>query len=140
MCLKTSFSRRKFLKRSTGAAVTLATAPALFSSVAFAETPPVPQDANGSSKSIPITRTIAKWVVDSKASNISSAVRKEAVRSVVNSVGATVGGSADDAVTAALAALSPYSGPPKAWLFGRTGKLDPLNASLVNGIGSHVLD
>jgi 2-methylcitrate dehydratase PrpD len=140
MRLKTSFSRRQFLQRSTGAAATLAAAPALLPSLAHAETPPVPQDANGSSKSIPITRTIAKWIVDSKPRDIPAAVRKEAVRSVVNSVGATVGGSADEAVTAALAALSPYSGAPKASLFGRADRLDPLNASLVNGIASHVLD
>ena len=36
--------------------------------------------------------------------------------------------------------LSPYSGPGRPSVFGRSEKLDPLNAALVNGISSHVLD
>jgi 2-methylcitrate dehydratase PrpD len=51
-----------------------------------------------------------------------------------------VGGARHEAVEAALAALSPFSGPPEAAILGRADKLDPLNASLINGISSHVFD
>ena len=133
-------SRRRFLKRSAGVAAAIAAPQPSFAQAASTQPQVVPPDANGSSKSVPITRTIANWVVQSHAGDIPASVRKEAVRSIVNSVGATVGGSADEAVTAALRALGPYSGPPKAHLFGRADQLDPLNASLINGISSHVLD
>jgi 2-methylcitrate dehydratase PrpD len=124
-------SRRHFLAGSTAAASLTAT--------------PLPNgivadDLNGSSKSERITRTIAEWAVHSRPEEIPEGVRKEAVRSLVNSVGATVGGSADETVTIALRALTAYSGPGQACLFGRDRKLDPLKAALINGISSHVLD
>src|ERR1700749_2026424 len=40
----------------------------------------------------------------------------------------------------AIRALGPYSGPPTASILGRAEKLDPLHASLMNGISSHVYD
>ncbi|MEO6802777.1 MAG: MmgE/PrpD family protein [Granulicella sp.] len=130
------FSRRKFLQQTASTAAALSTIPVLSATgVASAQTSP-----DGPLKSIPITHTLAKWVVQSHMSDIPDSVRKEAVRSIVNSVGATVGGSADETVTTAMRVLRPYSGPPKASLFGRADRLDPLNAALVNGISSHVLD
>jgi 2-methylcitrate dehydratase PrpD len=141
MRYSTPLSRRRFLKRSAEATMALAAAPlSAHGTISPVQSATFLQDANGSSKSSPITRTVADWIVQSRAGDIPVNVRKEAVRSIVNSVGATVGGSADEAVTAALRVLGPYSGPPKASLFGRTLRLDPLNASLINGISSHVLD
>lgn len=133
-------SRRHFLSTAAGAAAAIATAPVRqANSQAIPSQAPL-QNANGSSKSLGITRTVAKWIVQSQANDIPAAVRKEAVRSVLNSVGATVGGSADDAIHRALRALLPFSGPPKANLFGRAERMDALNAALINGISSHVLD
>ena len=43
-------------------------------------------------------------------------------------------------MTNAVAALSPFFGPPQATLFGRPERTDVLHAALLNGIGSHVLD
>ncbi len=131
-------SRRGFLQRSTIGAAGLAAAslhpPQLAAQAASKD------DLNGVSKALPITSTIAEWVVNLKPEAVPATVKKEVIRSIVNSVGVTVGGSSDEAVTAAIRALGPYSGPPKAALFGRPGRLDPLNAALVNGIASHVLD
>ena len=88
----------------------------------------------------PVTRTIAEWVVRSRLADIPPAVHAEAVRSVINWIGVTIGGSREEAVRRAIEALSPYSGPGRSSVFGRSEKLDPLNAALVNGISSHVLD
>lgn len=132
------FSRRKFLTGSTGT-----TAALIAASLAPAASPPdsaAPDDPNGASKSLHITRTVAEWAVNSRYADIPQPVRKEAVRSVVNSVAATMGGSADESVSIALRTLKPFSGPPTARLFGRSIQLDPLTAALVNGISSHVLD
>jgi 2-methylcitrate dehydratase PrpD len=131
-------SRRNFLAASSAAA-TLNAGPRPEDVVAGASTDTL-DDPNGSSKSQHITRTIADWVVHSRPEEIPAAVRKEAVRSIVNSVGVTVGGSADETVTIALRALAAYSGPGQASLFGRDSQLDPLKAALINGISSHVLD
>ena len=40
----------------------------------------------------------------------------------------------------AVAALSPFFGPPQATLLGRRERADSLHAALLNGISSHVLD
>ena len=59
---------------------------------------------------------------------------------MLNYVGVAVGGSRHETVTRALAALTPFSGKPEAAILGRREKLDILNASLVNGISSHIFD
>lgn len=53
-----------------------------------------------------VTRTLARYVVDSQTSDIPGPVRREAVRSLVNWLGCAVGGCRHEAVDRALAALS----------------------------------
>jgi 2-methylcitrate dehydratase PrpD len=86
------------------------------------------------------TRTLAEYVVSSGFDDIPADVRHEAARSLVNYLGCALGGSADPAVDTAIRALGPYSGPPTSAVLGRTDRLDPLHASLMNGISSHVYD
>ena len=88
----------------------------------------------------PVTHIIAKYAATAPIEQIPPNVRKEATRTLLNWVGVAVGGSRQGAPTRALAALRPFSGPPKSSLFGSKDRLDPLNAALVNGISSHVLD
>jgi len=87
-----------------------------------------------------ITRELAGFVVKSRLADIPAAARREAKRSVVNWMGCAIGGSHHEAVTVALAALGPFSGPPQATILGRRERLDILHAALVNGISTHVLD
>ena len=119
-----SISRRTFLK-SSGAvpgALSLGLASRVESSAAGA------------------TRTLARFVVASKWSDIPEAARKEAARSIVNWVGCALGGVRHETVDCALSALSELSGPRTATVLGRKERLDILHASLLNGISSHVLD
>lgn len=88
----------------------------------------------------PVTHTLADWVVRCRLGEIPAAPRKEALRSIVNWIGVTAGGSTQDAVSIALQTLVPFTCASGASLFGRTEKLDPLRAALVSGISSHVLD
>ena len=134
-------SRRKFLAQS---ALVAASLPAMSLTKGEA-TSPVGQSPQTNSAGVDqatpeVTRTIADWTVHSRLADIPPAVRAEAVRSIVNWIGVTIGGSQESAVRVAAEALSPYSGPGKSSLFGRSEKLDPLNAALINGISSHVLD
>ena len=86
------------------------------------------------------THALASYIVDSRLEDIPQDVRHEARRAIVNYVGCAVGGSQDRAVDLAIQALGPYAGKPTASILGRRERLDPLHASLMNGIGSHVYD
>jgi 2-methylcitrate dehydratase PrpD len=87
-----------------------------------------------------ITRALARYVVEARAVDVPAAVRKEAQRTLLNWVGCAVGGSRHETLDAALAALTPFSGPPQASVLGRRVRLDVLHAALMNGISSHVFD
>jgi len=87
-----------------------------------------------------VTRTLARYVVNSRLADIPKPVRAEAVRSVVNWLGCAVGACQHEAVECALQAMAPFQGPKQASILGRRDKTDILNASLMNGITSHVFD
>src|SRR5262245_12587993 len=86
------------------------------------------------------TRALASYVVHGRWTEIPADVQHEARRALVNYLGCALGGARDEAVDLALRALAPFSGPPTAAVLGRDEKLDPLHASLMNGISSHVYD
>jgi 2-methylcitrate dehydratase PrpD len=86
------------------------------------------------------TRALASYIVHNRFSDIPDDVRHEARRALVNFVGCAVGGATHPAMDATVRALGPFSGPPTASVLGRAERLDPLHASLMNGISSHVLD
>jgi 2-methylcitrate dehydratase PrpD len=86
------------------------------------------------------TATLAAWIVSNRIETVPEDVRHEARRAIVNYLGCALGGSHDEAVDIAIRAFGPYSGPPTASIIGRAESLDPLHASLMNGISSHVYD
>src|SRR5690606_38117863 len=86
------------------------------------------------------TRTLASYIVKSKADDIPEAARREATRSLLNWVGCAIGGARHDAVERTLAAFNELSMSPQATVLGRHDRLDLLHATLVNGMSSHVLD
>jgi 2-methylcitrate dehydratase PrpD len=86
------------------------------------------------------TNTLASYIVSNRWKDIPDDVRHEAKRSLINFVGCAIGGSPHPAVTTAIRALGPFSGEPTASVVGRAERLDPLHASLMNGISSHVED
>jgi len=86
------------------------------------------------------TKALASYVVKNRWEDIPEDVRHEARRSLINVIGCAIGGSPHTAVTTAIRALSPFSGERTASIVGRPERLDPLHASLMNGISSHVED
>jgi len=86
------------------------------------------------------TETLASYVLNGRFEDIPDDVRHEAARSLVNYLGCAIGAAPDAALDIAIRALSPYSGPPTASVLGRAERLDPLHASLMNGISSHLYD
>ena len=87
-----------------------------------------------------VTRTLARNLVASRYDDIPQAVLHEAARALLNWLGCAIGSSRHETVECALAAVTPFSGPPQAAVLGRTERLDILHAALINGISSHVLD
>ena len=86
------------------------------------------------------TKALASYVVSNTWEDIPEDVRHEAKRALINVIGCAIGGSPHPAVTTAIRALSPFSGERTASIVGRPERLDPLHASLMNGISSHVED
>jgi len=89
---------------------------------------------------MPETEALASWIVANRIACVPDDVRHEARRAIVNYLGCALGGSRDEAVDLAIRAFGVHSGPPTATVLGRAEKLDPLHASLMNGISSHVYD
>jgi 2-methylcitrate dehydratase PrpD len=86
------------------------------------------------------TRILAGYMVHNRLEDIPQDVLHEARRAILNCLGCALGGAAEPAVSIAIRALQPYSGPPTASVLGRPERLDPLHAALINGISSHVHD
>jgi len=87
-----------------------------------------------------VTRTLAKFLVASRAEDLPREMVHEASRALLNWLGCAIGASHHDTVNNAVAALQPFFGPAQAQLVGRREKVDALHAALINGISSHVLD
>ncbi len=86
------------------------------------------------------TAQLVEYVRDSRLGDIPADVHHEAKRALVNIVGCALGGADHPAMDITMAALGPYAGPPTSAVLGRRERFDPLLASLLNGISSHVHD
>jgi len=87
-----------------------------------------------------VTHILARYLVESRYTDIPAVVRHEAARALLNCMGCAVGSSRHETVECALAALGEFSGPPQAGILGRGERLDILHAAFINGISTHVLD
>ncbi|MEQ1616635.1 MAG: MmgE/PrpD family protein, partial [Hyphomicrobiaceae bacterium] len=86
------------------------------------------------------TAAIVKYVGASQLDRVPVGVRHEAKRALINIVGCALGGAEHPAMGMTIAALGPFAGPATASVLGRRERFDPLLASLLNGISSHVHD
>jgi 2-methylcitrate dehydratase PrpD len=87
-----------------------------------------------------VTHTLARYLVTASYDDLPANVRKEGVRTLLNWVGVAIGGSRHETIDIAVSALSPFSGPPQASLFGRRERFDIMNAAFINGVSSHIFD
>ncbi|BEU24715.1 MmgE/PrpD family protein [Paraburkholderia sp. 22B1P] len=135
--------RRRFLKTSAvGALASAATSKAVFAdSPDTTNTASAPMPASSTNARPPkVTRILAEYIVKTGYQDLPAAARKEGVRTLMNWVGVAVGGSHDETVNRAVAALTPFSGPPQANLLGRSERFDIMNAAFINGVSSHIFD
>jgi 2-methylcitrate dehydratase PrpD len=87
-----------------------------------------------------VTAALARFIAASRWEEIPPQVRHEAKRTLLNCLGAALGGCRDEAVGHALAVLGRFSGPLQASILGRTERLDALSAAFVNGAAANVFD
>lgn len=87
-----------------------------------------------------VSQGLAEALVSARADAMPDSVRHEACRALVNIVGCALGGAHHPAVDIAIRALGPYAGPASSKVLGRRESYDPLFASFLNGISSHVHD
>jgi len=87
-----------------------------------------------------VTRTLARYLVQSRWEDIPERVRHEASRALLNFMGCAIGASRHETIENVLAAVRPFAGSPQAGLLGRSERIDVLHAALINGISAHVLD
>src|SRR2546428_10042618 len=83
-----------------------------------------------------ITRELARYVSESRWSDLPKEVQHEAARTFLNWVGCAIRGSEHPAVDSALAAVSEIAGPPQATVLARGKRLDMINAALLNGLSA----
>ena len=85
-----------------------------------------------------ITAALADHVITTRPADLPDSVRREALRSLFNIVGCTIGGARHDITDRADRTLAPFAGPPHATLFGRGRRSDILHAALINCLASSV--
>jgi 2-methylcitrate dehydratase PrpD len=87
-----------------------------------------------------VTATLARFLVASRWEDVPAEARDEGKRTLVNCLGAALGGCRDAAVEHAFAVLRRFAGPPEATVIGRAERTDALTAAFVNGASANVLD
>jgi len=87
-----------------------------------------------------VTTQLARFLVESRWEDIPAPVRHEGKRTLLNSLGAALGGCADPAIGKALAVLRQFSGQPEATVIGYAERLDALNAAFINAAAANVFD
>ena len=87
-----------------------------------------------------VTSRLAEWASACELNEIPKDIRAEGVRTFLNWLGCAIGGSRHITVDQAIAGVSQFAGRRDATVLGRSERLDGLNAALINGISSHVLD
>lgn len=86
-----------------------------------------------------MSRTLADFVASSSWADV-EAQSVEARRSILNFFATALGSAHDPVVTAAMRALSPFSGAATSTVIGHTEPMDALCASFLNAISANLLD
>jgi len=99
-----------------------------------------PNTGGGASASESVTTAWGNFVARSRWTEIPAAVRHEAKRSLLNVIGTSLGAASHPDLARLVRLVAGVAGPPRATVFGRSQRLDILNAAFVNAIGGNLLD
>jgi 2-methylcitrate dehydratase PrpD len=87
-----------------------------------------------------VTGRLARFVVDTRWSDLPPQVVHQAKRSLLNLFAVALTGCRTETFEIALAALAAFSGGKQAALIGRREQIDTLSAAFLNAAGANVLD
>jgi 2-methylcitrate dehydratase PrpD len=87
-----------------------------------------------------VTAALARFVVDCRWQDVPAAVRREAMRSLLNFFAVSCAGCREPPVQKAVQALLPFTAARTASLIGRGERLDLFNAAFVNAMAANVFD
>ncbi len=82
----------------------------------------------------------AQFVANWPGAALPAAVRHEAIRSIVNSMGVTIAGARDPAIDRLARALRPFAGGALATRIGHGERFDPATCAFINAASANVLD
>jgi 2-methylcitrate dehydratase PrpD len=85
-----------------------------------------------------VTRTLARFVVESKFDALPEPVRHEGERAFVNWLGCVLGACRETVVERALATMLEFAGPPQATVIGWGTRVDAPTAALLNTMSDFV--
>lgn len=86
-----------------------------------------------------VTRTLARYVVQSKFEDLPANVVHEARRALLHWIGCALGGCRDEAVQCALEAFMEHAGQPRASILGRNERADIVLATFLNAMSADAL-
>src|SRR5437660_3106151 len=87
-----------------------------------------------------VTRTLARFVADTRWDDIPDAVKHEAKRALLNFFAVALAGCKTAPIEMALKALAEFSGGKQATIVGRRERIDVLSAAFLNAAGANVFD
>src|SRR5579871_2393562 len=87
-----------------------------------------------------VSEHLARFVADTRASDIPPHVRHEAKRALLNFFATALGGCQDQAIRLGLGVLSQFAGAGAASIIGRNERVDGLTAAFINAVSSNVFD
>ena len=99
-----------------------------------------PSTSSGAAASESISAAWGNFLARSRRTDIPDSVRHEAKRSLLNFIGTSLGAASHPDLERLMRLLRPVAGPAQATLFGRSERLDILNAAFVNAISGNLLD
>ena len=86
------------------------------------------------------TRRLMEWAVSTRHDDLPEAVVRSSRRLLLDYVGVAVGGADHEAAPIALDVARTLGGEPQATILAHGERTSVVNAALVNGVSSHVLD
>lgn len=86
------------------------------------------------------TETLARFVVETTADQISQKARDQTRRSLIDTIGTTLAGTTEPTAKIITNFVLGQKANPTAWVAGTTGRTSPMLAALANGTMAHALD
>jgi 2-methylcitrate dehydratase PrpD len=99
-----------------------------------------PKTCSGAAAIESISAAWGNFLARSRWTDIPDGIRHEAKRSLLNIIGTSLGAASHPDLERLVRLIAGVAGPPRATLFGRSDRMDILNAAFVNAISGNLLD